>query len=301
MELVDSYANGTKTAGKICKNYINNSEKYTRVRLLPCSFLVFVITYYDELAMPSTRKDNEKMKTFSITDTGVMRKMNQDYCFSSDSPVGNLPNLYIVCDGMGGHKAGDYASRYTVERIVASVSRSQQTEPIGILKEAIKKANEILILEAQSDSDKNGMGTTVVAATIIGHRLYLANVGDSRLYVINETIKQISKDHSYVAEMIRMGRFTPDDERIKTKKNLITRAVGAAQKVKPDFFELDLKEKDIVLMCTDGLSNMVTDERIRQIVLLSNDTKEIAKTLVDEANKNGGQDNITVLVIKPYF
>ena len=85
------------------------------------------------------------MNTFSITDTGVLRTMNQDYCFSSDTPIGNLPNLYIVCDGMGGHKAGEYASRYTVERIVASVSRSQYTEPVRILKEAIKKANEIFI------------------------------------------------------------------------------------------------------------------------------------------------------------
>lgn len=241
------------------------------------------------------------MRTFSITDTGVLRDMNQDYCFSSDSPVGNLPNLYIVCDGMGGHKAGEYASRYTVERIVASVSRSRWKEPIRILKDAIKKANEILVVEAQEDSEKNGMGTTVVAATIINHRLYVANVGDSRLYVVNEKIEQISKDHSYVAEMIRMGKFTPDDERIKTKKNVITRAVGAMEKVSPDFFEVDLREKDTVLMCTDGLSNMVTDDKIHQIVLSLHDTEEIARALVNEANKNGGQDNVTVLVAKPYF
>ena len=241
------------------------------------------------------------MRTFSITDTGVLRHMNQDYCFSSDAPVGNLPNLYIVCDGMGGHKAGEYASRYTVERIVASVSRSKWKEPIRILKDAIKKANEILVIEAQEDIEKNGMGTTVVAATIIDHRLYVANVGDSRLYVVNETIEQISKDHSYVAEMIRMGKFAPNDERIKTKKNVITRAVGAMEQVRPDFFEVDLKEKDTILMCTDGLSNMVTDEKIHQIVLSLHDTEEIAKALVEEANKNGGQDNITVLVARPYF
>ena len=241
------------------------------------------------------------MRTFSITDTGVLRHMNQDYCFFSDAPVGNLPNLYIVCDGMGGHKAGEYASRYTVERIVASVSRSKWKEPIRILKDAIKKANEILVIEAQEDIEKSGMGTTVVAATIIDRRLYVANVGDSRLYVVNETIEQISKDHSYVAEMIRMGKFAPNDERIKNKKNVITRAVGAMEEVRPDFFEVDLKEKDTILMCTDGLSNMVTDEKIHQIVLSLHDTEEIAKALVEEANKNGGQDNITVLVARPYF
>lgn len=227
--------------------------------------------------------------------------MNQDYCFSSDAPVGNLPNLYIVCDGMGGHKAGEYASRYTVERIVASVSRSKWTEPIRILKDAIKKANEILLIEAMEDPDKHGMGTTVVAATIINQSLYVANVGDSRLYVLNETIKQITKDHSYVEEMIRMGRLNPDDERIKTQKNVITRAVGAMENVNVDFFEVELRDKDTVLMCTDGLTNMVTNDKIHQLVLAAADTEEAGKALVKEANKNGGQDNITVLVVKPYF
>ena len=241
------------------------------------------------------------MRTFSITDTGVLRDMNQDYCFSSDAPVGNLPNLYIVCDGMGGHKAGEYASRYTVERIVASVSRSKWTEPIRILKDAIKKANEILLIEAMEDPDKHGMGTTVVAATIINQSLYVANVGDSRLYVLNETIKQITKDHSYVEEMIRMGRLNPDDERIKTQKNVITRAVGAMENVNVDFFEVELRDKDTVLMCTDGLTNMVTNDKIHQLVLAAADTEEAGKALVKEANKNGGQDNITVLVVKPYF
>lgn len=241
------------------------------------------------------------MRTFSITDTGVLRNMNQDYCFSSDGPVGNLPNLYIVCDGMGGHNAGEYASRYTVERIVASVSRSRWKEPVRILKDAIQKANEILVIEAKEDPSKSGMGTTVVAAAIIDHKLYVANVGDSRLYVVNETIKQVTKDHSYVEEMIRRGKFSPDDARIHEKKNVITRAVGAMEHVQPDFFEVDLKEKDAVLMCTDGLSNMVTNERIHQIVLSSNDVEEIAKALVKEANINGGKDNITVLITKPYF
>lgn len=241
------------------------------------------------------------MRTFSITDTGVLRNMNQDYCFSSDAPVGNLPNLYIVCDGMGGHRAGEYASRYTVERIAASVSRSRWKEPIRILKDAIEKANEILVIEAQEDPEKYGMGTTVVVATLVDGKLYVANVGDSRLYVLNEKIEQITRDHSYVAEMIRMGRLAPDDERVKTKKNVITRAVGGMEKVSPDFFEVELKEGDIVLMCTDGLSNMVTDDRIHQIVLSFQDTEEIGKALVNEANKNGGQDNITVVITKPYF
>lgn len=241
------------------------------------------------------------MNTFSITDTGVLRTMNQDYCFSSDSPIGNLPNLYIVCDGMGGHKAGEYASRYTVERIVAYVSRSRSKDPVRILREAIQKANEILVIESREDAEKYGMGTTVVAATILDHKMYVANVGDSRLYVIDEAIKQITNDHSYVEEMVRMGKVNREDARTHEKKNVITRAVGVTEKVTPDFFEVDLTDRDTVLLCTDGLSNMVTDELIFQIVLSSVHTEDIARKLVEEANKNGGQDNITAVVLKPYY
>lgn len=241
------------------------------------------------------------MNTFSITNTGVLRTMNQDYCFSSDTPIGNLPNLYIVCDGMGGHKAGEYASRYTVERMVAYVSRSRSQDPVHILREAIRKANEILVIESREDAEKQGMGTTVVAATLIDHRLYVANVGDSRLYVINNTIKQVTQDHSYIEEMVRMGKVKREDAKAHEKKNVITRAIGVMDKVKVDFFEVDLEDKDAVLLCTDGLSNMVTDERICQIVLSNVHTEDIARKLVEEANKNGGQDNITAVVLKPYY
>lgn len=241
------------------------------------------------------------MKTFSITDTGVLRSMNQDYYFSSDTPIGNLPNLYIVCDGMGGHKAGEYASRYTVERMVAHVSRSRLENPVRILRDAIQKANEILVIESKEDEEKQGMGTTVVAATIIDHRLYVANVGDSRLYVIGEKIEQITKDHSYVEEMVRLGKVERDEARTHEKKNVITRAVGAMEEIKIDIFEVDLKDKDVVLLCTDGLTNMVTDEKIFQIVLSSIHTERIAQLLVEEANKNGGKDNITAVVLKPYY
>jgi len=245
------------------------------------------------------RKDSKGMKSFSITDTGVLRTMNQDYCFSSNTPIGKLPNLYIVCDGMGGHKAGEYASRYTVERIVASAYRSRTENPVRILKSAIQKANEILVVESQEYQEKHGMGTTVVAATIIGDKMYVANVGDSRLYVINETIEQITNDHSYVEEMIRIGKIKREDARQHEKKNVITRAVGATEKIKVDFFEVELRENDTILLCSDGLSNMVTDQRIYELVLSHNDVEELAKVLIDEANKNGGQDNITAVVVKP--
>ena len=226
------------------------------------------------------------MKTYSITDTGILREMNQDYFFASDEPVGNLPNLYIVADGMGGHKAGDYASRYTTQRIVASVSRSSGEEPVTILKEAITTANRLLITEAAEDEAKKGMGTTLVAATIIDGRLYVANVGDSRLYIIGtDGIRQITRDHSLVAEMVRIGEVGAKEAREHPDKNIITRAVGAGEEVEADFFEVELKKDDHILICTDGLTNMVEDEEICSIILRDASIEERAGLLVKTANE----------------
>ena len=240
------------------------------------------------------------MKTFSITDTGVLRTINQDYCFASDGAVGKLPNLYIVCDGMGGHKAGEYASRYTVERIVASVTRSKWADPVRVLREAIQKANEILVVEAGEDAEKQGMGTTVVVATIIDHKLHVANVGDSRLYVVNDTIKQITTDHSYVEEMIRRGSLQRENARSNPNKNIITRAVGAKNDIQADIYVVELKPGDLLLMCSDGLSNMLEDEEMRRMIKRQRDIVEMVEELVKAANENGGKDNISVILIEPF-
>jgi protein phosphatase len=240
------------------------------------------------------------MKTYSMTDTGIQREMNQDYYFASDAPVGNLPNLYIVADGMGGHKAGDYASRYTTQRIVASVSRSPGEEPVTILKEAIATANRLLMKEAAEDEAKRGMGTTLVAATIIGARLYIANIGDSRLYVVGDGIRQVTRDHSLVAEMVRIGEVNDSEARVHPDKNIITRAIGACDDVEADFFEVELHEGEQVLICTDGLTNMVEDEEIREIMVSEATPEERVEKLVQTANRNGGRDNITVMTIQPF-
>ena len=241
------------------------------------------------------------MKTYSITDTGALREMNQDYFFASDDPVGNLPNLYIVADGMGGHKAGDYASRYTTQRVVASVSRDPGEEPVSIIKEAINTANKILIEEAAEDESKQGMGTTLVVASIIDGKLYVANVGDSRLYIVNDNIRQVTRDHSLVAEMVRLGEVDVAAAREHPDKNIITRAIGAKENVEADFFEVELQEGDRIVICTDGLTNMVEDEVIRNIVSCDISIVEKTELLVKTANQNGGRDNITVMIIEPFM
>ncbi len=240
------------------------------------------------------------MKTFSMTDTGMLREMNQDFVFFSDSPVGNLPNLYIVADGMGGHKAGEYASRYTVERVIASSLRDMDTEPVSIIRSAIQKANELLLEESREDESKQGMGTTLVLATIYEQRMYVANVGDSRLYVIGNQIRQITRDHSLVGEMVRLGEVEADKAKEHPDKNIITRAIGAFDEVQPDFFEVDLENGEFVLLCSDGLTNMVDDVEIEQVVHSDISVEEKVKTLVKKANENGGKDNISVIITGPF-
>ena len=226
--------------------------------------------------------------------------MNEDYYFASETPVGNLPNLFIVADGMGGHKAGEYASRYTIERVVAAVSRNSSEEPVNILNDAIQLANSILMDESREDADKNGMGTTIVVATIIGHKLIAANVGDSRLYVLSDNLYQITRDHSLVEEMVRMGEVVQSDSIKHPKKNIITRAIGVFPEVEVDFFEVRLDEKDEVLMCSDGLSNMVEDTDIARIMKKHDSVDGQVLELVRTANANGGKDNITAIIIRPY-
>ena len=240
------------------------------------------------------------LKTFSITDIGKKRKLNQDYVYTSEMPVGNLPNIFIVADGMGGHKAGDYASKYTVETIVKEIEASPEKDPEKILSKAIETANEQIIRLAMENASLSGMGTTVVAATCIGTRLRVANVGDSRLYVVGDKITQITRDHSYVEEMVRMGEIDREAARNHPDKNIITRAIGAADTVDIDFFNVELSPGEIVLMCSDGLTNMLEDEEIRMILNGQRDIVEKAQELVKAANNNGGKDNIAVVLIEPF-
>ncbi|MBY0757911.1 MULTISPECIES: Stp1/IreP family PP2C-type Ser/Thr phosphatase [Sellimonas] len=240
------------------------------------------------------------MKTFSMTDIGRRREINQDYVFATDQPIGNLPNLLVVADGMGGHRAGDFASKYTVEVLEKEVRNSKETHPEAIIGSAIQTANEKLIQEAESDSRLEGMGTTLVAATIMDRTLYFANVGDSRLYLINKEIRQLSRDHSMVEEMVRLGGLTEEEAKHHPDKNIITRAIGVKKRVEPDFFEYRLKGGDIILMCSDGLTNMVDDDEIFQIVKSSRDIVEAVENLIQRANENGGADNIGVILAEPY-
>lgn len=237
------------------------------------------------------------IKSFSVTDIGRKRKLNQDFVYSSDEPVGNLPNVYIVADGMGGHQAGDYASKCTVETMVREIRGCFEKSPIRILSKAIRIANDQVRKKAREDESLLGMGTTVVVATCLGKYLQVANVGDSRLYIINDEVRQITRDHSLVEEMVRMGGIDREAARNHPDKNIITRAIGARDTIEIDFFHEELKSGDIVLMCSDGLTNMLEDEEIGRILRSQGTIEERAEELIEAANQNGGRDNIAVIVI----
>lgn len=239
------------------------------------------------------------MKISSLTDIGNTREMNQDYLYSSEEFVGKLPNLFLVADGMGGHKAGEFASRYVVEHIVRSIKGSKEEEAVRILSESIETANRKLKEYADAHQQMRGMGTTIVAAVIQGRTLLVANVGDSRLYIVGDEITQVTQDHSLVQEMVRLGQMDPQSAKNHPDKNIITRAVGVSEKVKIDIFERQLRAGEYIILCSDGLTNMVEDSVILQILHGAGSLSDKAERLIELANKNGGKDNITVIIIEP--
>ncbi|MDO4622084.1 MAG: Stp1/IreP family PP2C-type Ser/Thr phosphatase [Eubacteriales bacterium] len=236
------------------------------------------------------------MKVFSATDIGQKRHMNQDFIYASEGQIGNLPNLFVVADGMGGHNAGDFASRYGVSVLAEHIRQDKDFNPVKIMRNAIEAANREVYMQAINDPNMAGMGTTMVVCTVVGEYAYIANVGDSRLYLAGEHLAQVTQDHSLIAEMVRLGELTPEEGRNHPDKNIITRAIGTSAEVRIDFFDVRLSEGNQILMCSDGLTNMVEDDRIFE--LLRGKEEDKSKALIDEANANGGKDNIAVIVVE---
>ena len=239
------------------------------------------------------------MKACALTDTGRVRTANQDYVYASVEPVGSLPNLFVVADGMGGHQAGDYASRYIVENLVTYLQYTENSQIVPLLREGILKVNTQLYQESKEKPELSGMGTTLVAAVADENTLYVANVGDSRLYLVRDRIRQVTKDHSYVEELVSLGRLERGSKDYKDKKNIITRAVGTEDKLLVDFFEVGLEPGDYILMCSDGLSNMLEDAEMEEIIGSDLELQEKAEKLITVANDNGGKDNIAVVLVDP--
>lgn len=248
--------------------------------------------------------EGDPLQVYSMTDKGKKRELNEDYIYTSGKPVGALPNLFIVADGMGGHNAGDYASKHTVEKLVERVeSFAEDTDQSAnvIIAKAIEQANTYIYQCAKQNEQLSGMGTTLVVATCIDDTAIIANIGDSRLYLVTEqAIKQVTRDHSLVEEMISLGGIDREAARNHPDKNIITRAIGVKESVLADFFEVKLEKGDKLLLCSDGLTNMLCDDEIHQIITKQEQVEQATKALVDAANENGGRDNIAVVLVEPF-
>ena len=246
------------------------------------------------------------METAAYSHVGNVRRTNEDnyYVSSFDDGIG----FALVADGMGGHKGGKFASKKAVECISEYLNTEFDMKNIDIddsehiienISDAISKANSTVYIEALSDENLMGMGTTIVLAFIKDKELYAANVGDSRLYIINkEKIVQVTKDHSMVQELIDKGTLKKDDATLSSNKNIITRAVGTERTVMADFYRHTLENGDIVMLCTDGLTNMVSDDEIKEVFDENVDLDSCVQILVNRANNRGGYDNSTVVAVR---
>jgi serine/threonine protein phosphatase PrpC len=236
-----------------------------------------------------------------LTDVGRVRPHNEDYVDyympSDPRQLAQKGSIFLVADGMGGHQAGEVASQGAVEMAIAQYYSDTSHDVPTSLVRAFRTANQQLHAQAQSDPSKGGMGTTLVAAVILGQKVYVANVGDSRAYLIGDQgIIQITEDHSWVGEQLRAGLLTEEQARRHPQRNLVTRALGSKPSVEVDLFEGEIDPGDRILLCTDGLTGRVEDAEIATTVQ-QHAPQEAARWLVALANERGGNDNITVLVV----
>ena len=233
-------------------------------------------------------------------DKGVVRKNNEDACFVVPSH-----NVYIVADGVGGNNSGEVASRTAVSEIAKMVNESSLKEYkvpediFGFFAGVIQTANEKIYRMGMSAPENRGMATTMVASYIREGIAYIANVGDSRAYLFrNGQLRQITKDHTYVNELIDKGVITEDEAENHKQKNVITRALGTENSAEPDFYQVSLKKDDILMLCSDGLYGEVMDEIMTEILDSGKSMNDVCADLVNEAIRAGGRDNITVICLK---
>ncbi|MDR2007195.1 MAG: Stp1/IreP family PP2C-type Ser/Thr phosphatase [Acidaminococcales bacterium] len=233
------------------------------------------------------------MKVIGGTDRGLVRENNEDSILAE-------PDLCIVADGMGGHLAGEIASRDAIACVKEFIGDNKGRDRLFVLAEAVKYANKYIFNKAQSGVQYKGMGTTVTVASVTEDKLFYAHVGDSRLYLFrNAKLERITSDHSFIAQLLESGQITPEEAAVHPNKNVITKAVGAAPDIDPDTGCVALLAKDVFLICSDGLTNMLPDGAIAEIIGggLEN-PEEMAGRLIEAANAAGGIDNISVICMQ---
>lgn len=239
------------------------------------------------------------MNVYYDTNKGLMRENNEDNLIVEET---DRYNLFAVADGMGGHKAGEVASSIAIDIIRECFKKSCEQENFqapSFIINSVQSANDKIREEALNKEECAGMGTTITMAVIdLGLNIaYIGNVGDSRAYILkNNEIEQITDDHTYVNELLKEGKITKGEAKHHPKRNVITRAVGSEEYVHADIFEIELFENDVILLCTDGLTTHLSDEKIRD-TLMEYGSSESVQKLIKLANDNGGTDNITIIIV----
>ena len=238
---------------------------------------------------------------FAKTDIGKAREINQDYYYISPYPEQDL-KLYILADGMGGYKGGDVASSLATNAAKEYIQNhfedidKQKESILNLITNAMAYANQTVYEESKKSEELEGMGTTLEICLIYNNKAYMGHIGDSRIYRMrNGILRRLTKDHSYVQKLIEDGKITREEAKTHPKKNMLTKALGCTPFVEPDIRARNIEPNDIYIMCTDGLTNMVTEKQISDII--KRDINKAADELIKEANRFGGYDNITVIII----
>ena len=240
------------------------------------------------------------MKLWGGTDTGIVRTQNQDGYFIAQ--YGDDLLCAVVCDGMGGARAGNVASELAVEVFAAAMEglgEQVPDDPQMLLKRIAADANHAVHTQATFHSDYAGMGTTMVAALVVGSCAHVLNIGDSRAYHVKEnSIVRVTRDHSYVEDLVERGEITPEEARYHPRKNLITRALGSMQNVRADLFERELGAGEYLLLCSDGLTNVLTDQEILDEIIHGGSPDSCCSRLIDLVLSRGAPDNVTAVLLE---
>ena len=242
------------------------------------------------------------MKYSAKTDRGSVREINEDY-YNIISGYPGIPAAFIIADGMGGHNAGEIASRTSIDHISNIILEApellaESTDMAETIKSLIVNANQVVYNKSLELTENNGMGTTLIMAVITGNIMHIGHVGDSRLYLVRkDNMKRITTDHSYIEELVKNGSLTREEAEKHPKRNIITRALGCSEDLEVDTYICKLEANDCIVMCTDGLTNMLDEKEIKDVVMREAPVKA-CEELVAGAIRGGGDDNITVIVIK---
>jgi protein phosphatase len=243
------------------------------------------------------------MKFAVKSDRGIVREINEDN-YNIIAGYSGVPISFLIADGMGGHNSGEIASKMAVDIVSSYLLQfpkdlTDEKEICSFIEKIITKANQEIFIASKEEETYFGMGTTLIVTLVYNNKLFIGHVGDSRVYLLRDgEMLQLTIDHSYVEELIKNGTLTREEAENHPKKNVITRALGCAEDIEIDTYSEKMKNDDVFIICTDGLTNMISEDEIKEAIESSRDIEAACEILVNRAIEKGGEDNITVIVFR---